>query len=108
VKQVTYSAQIRDPDSVLFDTEIRRTFCERPAASSTAAPAPDSAQVSSRKVRFPAVERQFITFTVTVPPAGVLGLDFVGAAAAGADSEFCARAGAATTPNSAAATVTSR
>src|SRR5580693_1832412 len=30
--------------------------------------------------------RQFVTFTVTVPPAGVLGLDFMGAAAA--DSEF--------------------
>src|SRR5271154_3726974 len=28
--------------------------------------------------------RQFVTFTMTVPPAGVLGLDFMGAAAAGA------------------------
>jgi hypothetical protein len=50
--------------------------------------------------------RQFVTFTVTVPPAGVLGLDFMGAAAAGADSEFCASAAGATTPNSAAAIVT--
>ena len=52
--------------------------------------------------------RQFVTFTVTVPPAGVFGfgLDFMGAAAAGADFEFCASAGAATTANSAAAIVT--
>jgi len=44
---------------------------------------------------------------VTVPPAGVfgLGLDFIGAAAADGDSEFCAIAGAATTPNSVAAIV---
>src|SRR5271170_6208649 len=47
--------------------------------------------------------RQFITFTVTVPPAGVLGLDFTG----GADSD-CARTGAATSPNSAAAIVTAK
>jgi hypothetical protein len=32
--------------------------------------------------------RQFVTFTVTVPPAGVLGFDFMSAVAAGADSEF--------------------
>src|SRR6202041_3322382 len=32
--------------------------------------------------------RQFVTFTVTVPPTGFLGLDFMSAAAAGADSEF--------------------
>src|SRR5271155_532243 len=51
--------------------------------------------------------RQLITFTVTAPPAGVLGFDFIGAAAAGADSD-CARAGAATSPNSAAAIVTAK
>src|SRR5271170_2913746 len=51
--------------------------------------------------------RQFITFTATVPPAGVLGFDFIGAAAAGADSD-CARAGAATSPDSAAAIVTAK
>src|SRR5271170_8068336 len=54
--------------------------------------------------------RQFITFTVTVPPAAVFGLDldFMGGVAAGAESEFCASAGAATTPNSAAAIVTAK
>src|SRR5271154_3180018 len=54
--------------------------------------------------------REFVTVTVTVPPAGVFGLgsDFMGAAAAGDDSEFCASAGAATTPNSAAAIVTAK
>lgn len=40
------------------------------------------------------------------PPAGVLGLAFMGAAAAGDYFEFCARPGAATTPNKAAAIVT--
>jgi hypothetical protein len=45
-----------------------------------------------------------------VPPAGVFGfgLDFMGAATAGADSEFCATAGAATTPISAAAIKTAK
>src|SRR5271157_4401546 len=48
--------------------------------------------------------REFVTVTVTVPPAGVFGLgsDFMGAAVAGADSEFCASTGEATTLNSAA------
>ena len=43
-----------------------------------------------------------------MPPVGVFGfgLDFVGAAAGGA--EFCATAGAATMPNSAAAIVTAK
>src|ERR1700678_2890289 len=50
--------------------------------------------------------RQFVTFTVTAPPGGVLGLDFTGAAAAGADAEFCASAGTVRTPKSAAAIVT--
>src|ERR1700678_3491256 len=49
--------------------------------------------------------RQFVAFTLTAWPGDVLGLDFIGAAAAGADSEFCASAGAATTPNTAAAIV---
>src|SRR6202161_4226269 len=43
--------------------------------------------------------RPFVTFTVTARARGVLGLDFMGAAAAGADSEFCASAGTVTTPN---------
>jgi hypothetical protein len=54
--------------------------------------------------------REFVTVTVTVPPTGVFGLgsDFAGpgATAAGADSEFCASDGAATTPNSVAAIAT--
>jgi hypothetical protein len=64
---------------------------------------PLSAACSSTR----SASRQFVTVTVIVPPAGVfgLGLDFTGAAAAGADSEFCASAGAATTPNSVAAIV---
>jgi hypothetical protein len=43
-----------------------------------------------------------------VSPAGVLGLDFMGAAATEADSKFCASAGAATTANSTAAIVTAK
>ena len=41
-----------------------------------------------------------------MPRAGVLGLDFMGAAAGGADSEFCASAAGAATANSAVAIVT--
>ena len=52
--------------------------------------------------------RQFVTFTATVPPAGVLRFNFMGAAGAGHDSELCASAGTATTPNSAAAIVTAK
>src|ERR1700677_3627820 len=37
--------------------------------------------------------RQFVTFTVTARPGGVLGLDFMGAAAAGGRPAVCGRAG---------------